>query len=550
MGKKIAIILSVVFVTLGVFLRIYQIEKVPGGFFADESALAINAKTIAQSGTDEFGNKYPFGFESFSDYKMPGYIYSSAFVFKILGPRILTIRFTALVSGILSIFLFGYLLSLLFPNKKLLPFFGTAIFALSPYEIQFSRVAYETMFATTLMLLYFVAFIKITQSKNRMSWGIVGALALLWSCWTYPAPRFIIPVTTAVIFIWSLLVKKSANRKASITASISFLIVCALSFLPTILFPGMDKRPIGYLFGRPIWQTITETLSSYLRSFNLEYLFDKGDIFAFRHGTKVYGVFLAVFLIPFLVGMINYLKSFNLKSFAFVFVSMLLITCGLPSALTWYVPYGPRFLPMLIPLSILLALGTDSLFDYFKTKRRPIFALVGIFFVAILTYQIIDFSRYYFSYYPISAYPEFPLAPTQLASYLKQRLSTNSSSNLYFLEGKSCYPWSHDDLQLWYFLNLPNKQMIEFNNLYRNARYKTGDPFGAYDTIVIPSFHFGRYFLYPTYPEQDNAKAGDILIHCGVHLPNINTKKESIEKVFYLYPQDQRDPLYVVTKKI
>src|SRR5579872_1073535 len=141
MVKKIIFILLI---AIGIFFRVYAIEQIPGGLFGDEVSLAVNTKTIAQSGTDEYGNRFPFGFESFSDYKMPGYIYASVIPFDLFGPRILSIRFIAVVSSILSIFLIGVLAKLLFPNKKHIAPFAMIALALSPYAIHFGRIAYET----------------------------------------------------------------------------------------------------------------------------------------------------------------------------------------------------------------------------------------------------------------------------------------------------------------------------------------------------------------------------------------------------------------------
>src|ERR1043166_1964437 len=58
------------------------------GFFVDESSIAYNAWSIAQTGRGEHGITMPLYFPAFGEYKNPVYIYLLALVFKITGPSI------------------------------------------------------------------------------------------------------------------------------------------------------------------------------------------------------------------------------------------------------------------------------------------------------------------------------------------------------------------------------------------------------------------------------------------------------------------------------
>src|ERR1051325_7632446 len=81
------------------FLRI---TTNPPGFYIDESSIAYNAHTIAQSGADENGVRWPLYFRAFGDYKNPVYIYLLAGLFRIAGPSILLARLLSVALVVLA----------------------------------------------------------------------------------------------------------------------------------------------------------------------------------------------------------------------------------------------------------------------------------------------------------------------------------------------------------------------------------------------------------------------------------------------------------------
>jgi 4-amino-4-deoxy-L-arabinose transferase-like glycosyltransferase len=90
-------------------------------------------------GKDEFGVPYPFSFESFSDYKLPGYIYITALLYKIFGATILTVRLPALIASLSAIPLIGYLSYLLFPKHKYISLSAMTALSLMPLPHPFQQ---------------------------------------------------------------------------------------------------------------------------------------------------------------------------------------------------------------------------------------------------------------------------------------------------------------------------------------------------------------------------------------------------------------------------
>src|SRR3954451_5299397 len=86
-----------------------RITRNPPGFYIDESSIAYNAHTIAQTGADENGARWPLYFRAFGDYKNPVYIYALAALFRFTGPSMLGARALSATFILLAALTFGLL---------------------------------------------------------------------------------------------------------------------------------------------------------------------------------------------------------------------------------------------------------------------------------------------------------------------------------------------------------------------------------------------------------------------------------------------------------
>jgi len=555
MVKKI-IILALIF--FGIFLRLFQLDQIPGGLFADEISLAVNTKTITENGIDEYGRKFPYVFESVSDYKMPGYIYLSSIVYKFLGPQIITIKLISAFSAIISIFLIGYFAKTLFPKKDMLPWYVSLVLSLSLFHIHFSRIAYESMLANMFLLLYLISFIKLLRKQNFLFWIVLAALGIIGATSTYPAPRFIIPIFTVLVGLLVFITKpKDITTKKTLKTVGILLGITLISFIPAFLNSNVDKRPLSYILlgeeGSPLkiaFSKFQKTITSWMYLWNLEFLFAKGDTFAYRHGTRESGIFLGIFILPFVTGAIWFIRKFSKTSFSLHYLLIFTLLAGLPSALTSDVPYGPRIVPMMITYSVVIGLGLYYLARWLESKKQ--YFKISIWFIVLgtLFYQLFWFYDVYFIHFKRSSLYEFPKVSKDMGLFIRSYLGKNPDTDIYFLNGDSCQNWGHEDLQFWYFADLPNKEMIDWNNAFREVRYRhKGSPFDAYDDAVQPMFQAGRILMNPTYEVMGQAPSGTLLVRCGIHLENIGKESEEIIKVIYRFEKEQLDPYYVISLK-
>ena len=114
MNKKIIILLLILF--LGTFLRFYKLDSIPAGVYIDEASHGYNAYSLLLTGKDEWGKQFPIFLKEFGNYPSPLYTYISILPIKIFGLSVFSIRFISALSGVLLI-LFTFLVINFFGKK-------------------------------------------------------------------------------------------------------------------------------------------------------------------------------------------------------------------------------------------------------------------------------------------------------------------------------------------------------------------------------------------------------------------------------------------------
>ena len=166
----------------------------PPGFFLDESSIAYNAHTIAQTGRDEHGEEWPLFFRAFGEFKNPVYIYVLAAVFRLTGPGIVAARVLSAMLGLLTIALLGSLAFRITQSR------GTALLlsllvVFTPWTFELSRLVLEVAIYPFAVVLYLLA---VWKAAGKARWGatqicgLAGTLALL--TYSYSIGRLFAPL--------------------------------------------------------------------------------------------------------------------------------------------------------------------------------------------------------------------------------------------------------------------------------------------------------------------------------------------------------------------
>ena len=151
--KHSTTILLAIILLVAASLRLYQVGSVPPSPDWDEAALGYNAYSILLTGRDEYGKFMPVILQSFDDYKPALYMYLIVPFIPIFGVSIISVRLPSVIFGVLTVLATYFLVKELFDKlrtkdgkdySKQFALLASFLLAISPWHIQFSRIAFET----------------------------------------------------------------------------------------------------------------------------------------------------------------------------------------------------------------------------------------------------------------------------------------------------------------------------------------------------------------------------------------------------------------------
>lgn len=384
MIKKILLI-----ITISAFiLRVINYQYPP--LLWDEAAIGYNAYSILQTGHDEYGKLFPIIFKSFGDYKPGFYVYLTIPFVAIFGLSQLTVRLPSIILGsLLPLFLY-LLITTLKPKSEKLAITAAVLLAFNPWNIHFSRGAWETN-----VLLFQLVAGSYLFFKNKY---ILSALIFTSSLYTYQASKLLVP-----FLVLNLLITKKVFP-------LKFLFLLGLFFLPVVygMIIGADSNRLKVMnlmsYQRP--QTETKTiiqesnnfdyqlfysqplffarnfLTRYFNFFSTRFLVFEGDWQTLRHSAPYVGVILYPTFVFLILGLIVALKKYKQHLFFLIW----LLFAPIPSALSLDIIQAVRGLNLSIPLIYFAALGLSTILN----KKNILF---------IATIYIASFAYYTDLYY-------------------------------------------------------------------------------------------------------------------------------------------------------
>lgn len=422
--KKYSIL--IIIIVLAAALRLFDLSGYPAGLNADEAALGYNAFSLLQTGKDEYGTPWPMNFKSFGDYKPGLYVYLTLPFVALLGLNEWAVRLPSALLGVGTVVLV-YPLSLEIFQRRRVAFLTSFLLAISPWHIHFSRGGWETNVATFFITLGILLFLKGLGKPTLLFWSL---LFFLLSMYTYQSPRLVVPVFVVVLTIvylkkiLALLKKISSKIKLAL-----FLILLTLS-VPLVLqfstssatarFDGLsflsDPGPqlrvnelrgdhsesdslLAKLMHNKAIVYGSAFMGHYLDHFNPNFLFVSGDPLI-RNKVPEVGQLYKTQLILLAIGLI-FLARARLEHSKLILIWILI--APLASAMTYQTPHALRSLNMVIPLTLLVGLGLDTLINWAKERWKKI--VMGLTLV-LLVFEVFHYLESYYLHYS----KRYPLA--------------------------------------------------------------------------------------------------------------------------------------------
>ena len=440
-------------IVIAVVLRFWQLGNVPPSPDWDEASLGYNAYSIMMTGRDEYGKLLPVILRSFDDYKPGLYAYFIIPFIKLFDLNLVAVRFPSAIFGVLAVIATYFLARELFPNTKKysarpaslgeagvfnmqysVAVIAALLLAISPWHIQFSRIAFEAQVGLALNIGAVLFFLK---GLKRGPFLLLSALLASMSIYMYQSEKVYLPilfVALAAIF-WKELLK--SPKKWIVLAVLTGAIICipmvASIFIDQNAFSRAkgvsifsdqtvflkknaekfadDKQRgdiLGQVFDNRRVEYAKAIVSGYISHFNFNWLFIIGD--NERHHAPSMGL-LYLFELPFFLIGIYMLVFGNYSKKSKLTILAIFLIAPIPASVTSGVPHAVRAINFLPTFQIFTAIGLITALRFvfsiqyrvFSIKIAKLLAIVYLLFaVSNISYYLNQYfvqQNYYYSQY-------------------------------------------------------------------------------------------------------------------------------------------------------
>ncbi len=416
-------IILIAIIALAAFLRLWQLGVVPVSPDWDEAALGYNAYSILKTGKDEYGTYLPRALRSYDDYKPPLYTYLTIPSVYAFGLNVWAVRLPSAIMGILAVAGVYFLVATLFEKEKYAREYGllTAfLLAISPWHLQFSRIAFEANSGLTLNIWLLYAFL---QGRKSTAWMSICAFFSGLALYAYHSERVFVPlmlVTAAILWRKEVFADKKKILLAIVIGVVTVLPLIPVAFDKTTLTrlqgtsalsdqTGLLMRSVAKLTddaaSRDKWGALFDNrrivyaqkiIEGYISHFSLRWLFILGD--NDRHHAPDNGL-LYLWELPFIFLGMYVLSRRNDRVSRFLFAWFLI--APIAASPTSETPHGIRTLVFLPTFQIFTMLGIVRVVEYVRSLPKK--SQISRFFmwaaVSLVCIGIIGNTLYYFHMY-------------------------------------------------------------------------------------------------------------------------------------------------------
>ncbi len=517
--SKKQLIIFLVITLISFALRFWHLSINPPGLYWDEAAFGYDAYSILKTGHDQYGQFMPLFFQSFGDWKLPGYFYLLVPSIKVFGLSELAVRFPSALLGSLTPIIF-FLLARQITKNTNLSLTSMFFLAISPWHIQFSRGGFETTVGLFFVLCATYLYLIALETKKVLIFTISYILFAL-SIYTYHSYRIFTP-----LLVISIIAFNFRSFKKSLKSQIIPLILVAVMLVPMLIFSlspnGLIRATSQTAFKKNQWEEARRdydqkskkplrvlskyfdqhvyygqiALKAYLDHFSPIFLFLKGDQTG-RHSQVDMGQIYSfdAFFLAFSLFSFKKIKGKGAK----MMLAWLLLA-PLPATIVTPTPHADRAFQMVIPLTFFSAFGVYS---FFSLKGRVLFKSIIIFFVV---FSFLSYIHLLFIHYPKKFAADWQDGYKQMVQEVKK----------YEGDYNSVYITTSNQLPYIYLL---------FYGAYDPAKYiasgGTKDMFGKY-IFVPPDYNIynkGKIlYVGPAWQKQDGLQLSTVNDSSGKHI--------------------------------
>lgn len=454
---------------LGIFFRTSYLLQSPPALYWEEIALGYDSYSILQTGKDHHGNPFPIiAFESFGDWKPSLYFYYLVPFIAVFGLSDLAIRLGAVTVGIVFMAGIPFLAKELRINTRL----ALLVTAISPWAVHFSRAAWESYLAATLIVWAVIFGLRAKRSKRGKALLISSALFGL-SLYAYHAARIISPLLFGTILFLSLpihlpmikpkiIFKYLSQSYLQYVAPVLLFIIMLLPLLLAIVRQDVSithrfqetnifsdisvierSNNLKEMSGNSVLSRLLyhryvlfgeEIVKNVFSYFTLDYLILNGDM-NLRHSTGFTGVIYPLELLFLLIGAVSLIKkSIRISLLLFVWLALTL----LPASITTPNPHALR---TLVALPVFIVWITEGIMVSTRYVIRQVLQLhssLGFIKISLVmlrkvvtggvvsviaglyVFSVTGFWQYYLNVYPLRSQHDWQYGYSQMITSLAE----------------------------------------------------------------------------------------------------------------------------------
>jgi 4-amino-4-deoxy-L-arabinose transferase-like glycosyltransferase len=472
-----------------VFCIVYLkgLEKTPNGFYVDEALPGYNAYSVLKTGKDEWGKVFPIVFRFFRLYNPPLFVYLNVISVYFFGLNVFAIRFTSVIFGFMSVFVFYALIrSSKLIKSKIILFWSVALFSITPWLVFYSRIGFEVVLAYFLFTFGIYLFWRYLDKGKGLIISYFFLSISMYSAYTQRilAPMFII--VTAIIYRHKIFNKKSL--RGTLVALVIFFII-QVPYLSLITTPAFF--PKGELLSFGGFEAQVDKAALYLPRFVANILVFTREVFSqyftyisprslfflpdsdLQRSMPELSSFYFWMVIPYVLGLYVMWKRRSNKYIRFI--ALLLLISAVPASLT-HDPFAThRAMPILLPLSVIISLGINKVLMKVGVVAQFSVMLIMFFISLVILW------RSYFVLFPNERTKYWQYGVDQLAGIIQKnshlnfvidqsRTQPNFTALAFYMEypPEEYHKEIDQSVKDSYYLNVPSDDIYKFGNI--NAR--------------------------------------------------------------------------------
>lgn len=222
-SEKAYRILLVLAVAVAVLIRVYKFGQVPGGFNQDGAMAAVDAKALAEYGTDRLGMRYPVHLTAWGYSQMSALLsYLMIPCIKVLGFSPWAVRLPLLIFSLAGLAcLYGFVRDVFGKNVGLLVFCFAAI---NPWHILQSRWALEANLYSHFFMIGVFLLNRAVRKERRRGYLLLAMVVFGLCMYCYGISIYTLPFFLVIACIYLLVVKKISITDALLSMAVYLLV--------------------------------------------------------------------------------------------------------------------------------------------------------------------------------------------------------------------------------------------------------------------------------------------------------------------------------------